>query len=542
MSVAEVEGVEVRGRAPERGEEILTPDALTFVAALHREFDATRRELLARREERQSELDGGDTLDFLEETRGVREGDWTIAPEPDALQDRRVEITGPTDRKMVINALNSGATGFMADFEDSNSPTWSNLVGGQVNLADAVRRTIEFTSPEGKEYRLEGEPATLLVRPRGWHLPERHLLVDGEPIAGALMDFGLYLFHNARELLERGAGPYLYLPKLESHLEARLWNDVFCAAQDALGLDRGTVKATVLIETLPAAFEMDEILYELREHSAGLNAGRWDYIFSTIKRFRTRPEFALPDRTAVKMTVPFLRAYTELLVKTCHRRGAHAMGGMAAVIPSRTDEEANERAFAAVREDKHREAADGFDGTWVAHPDSVAVAMEEFDKVLAGEPNQVSRRRDDVQVGADDLLSVAATPGEITEAGLRSNVNVGIQYLSAWLRGNGAAGIYGLMEDAATAEISRSQVWQWIRHRAQLADGRPVTPELVRDLATDELERIRKEIGDDEWFEREGRPRQSRELFERVALSGDEEFVEFLTLPAYELLDTDDGP
>ena len=537
MAVAEVQGVEVRGKAGERFDEVLTPDALALVAALHRQFDATRRELLARREERQRELDAGGTLDFLEETRETREGDWTIAPEPDALQDRRVEITGPTDRKMVINALNSGASGFMADFEDSNSPTWSNMVGGQVSLIDAVRRTIEFTSPEGKDYRLEDEPATLLVRPRGWHLPERHLLVDGEPVAGALMDAALYVFHNARELLERGAGPYFYLPKLESHLEARLWNEVFCAVQDALGLDRGTIKATVLIETLPAAFEMDEILYELREHSAGLNAGRWDYIFSTIKRFRTRPEFVLPDRADVKMTVPYMRAYTELLVKTCHRRGAHAMGGMAAVIPSRTDEEANERAFAAVRDDKRREAEDGFDGTWVAHPDSVPVAMDEFDSVLGKRPNQVSRQRDDVDVGAADLLNVEATPGEITEAGLRSNVNVGIQYISAWLRGNGAAGIYGLMEDAATAEISRSQVWQWIRHDAQLEDGRPVTAELVRELATDELEKIRKEIGDDEWFEKEGRPRQSRELFERVALSGADEFVEFLTLPAYEVLE-----
>ncbi len=537
MPQGEVEGVELRGPVEGRFGEILTRDALELLAGLHREFDGTRRELLRRREERQRELDGGGTLDFLESTAEVREGDWTIAPAPDALLDRRVEITGPTDRKMVINALNSGATGFMADFEDSNSPTWSNLVGGQVNLADAVRGTIDFTSPEGKEYRLADEPTTLLVRPRGWHLPERHLLVDGEPVAGALMDFGLYVFHNARELLERGAGPYLYLPKLESHLEARLWNDVFCAAQDRLGLDRGTIKATVLIETLPAAFEMHEILHELRHHSAGLNAGRWDYIFSTIKRFRTRPEFVLPDRAAVKMTVPFMRAYTELLVKTCHHRGAHAMGGMAAVIPSRTDEEANERAFAAVREDKRREATDGFDGTWVAHPDSVAVARQEFDSVLAREPNQVARTREDVEVGAADLLNVEATPGEITEAGLRSNVNVGIQYLSSWLRGNGAAGIYGLMEDAATAEISRSQVWQWIRHDAQLADGRSVTPELVRDLATAELERIGEEIGDDEWFEAEGRPRQSRELFERVALSGPDEFVEFLTLPAYEVLD-----
>jgi malate synthase len=530
----QVHGVEIKGPLGERFDEILTTDALEFVARLHRESDATRRELLAARMQRQEELDAGGTLDFRPDTEDVREGDWTIAPEPAALQNRRVEITGPTSRKMVINALNSGASGFMADFEDSNSPTWTNMIGGQVNLADAIRGTIEHEE-NGKHYTLDDTVATLLVRPRGWHLVERHLLVDGEPVAGGLVDFGLYVFHNARELLERGAGPYFYLPKMESHREARLWNDVFDVAEDHLGLQRGTIKATVLIETLPAAFEMDEILYELREHSAGLNAGRWDYIFSAIKRFHTRPEFVTPDRGLVTMTVPFMRAYTELLVKTCHRRGAHAMGGMAAQIPSRTDEQANEKAFAALREDKRREASDGFDGTWVAHPDSVAAAMEEFDQVLGDRPHQVDRRRDDVEVTAQQLLDVAATEGAITEAGLRSNINVAIQYISSWLRGNGAAAIHGMMEDAATAEIARGQVWQWVRHGAKLDDGRPITAELVRELETAELESIREEIDDDEWFQNEGRPELSREIFEEVALA--EKFVEFLTLPASERLE-----
>ena len=529
----QVQGVQITGPRGERFDEILTADALEFLARLHRAFDATRRELLAARLERQTELDDGGTLDFLPDTSHVREGDWQIAPEPAALQNRRVEITGPTSRKMVINALNSGASGFMADFEDSNSPTWANMIGGQVNLADAIRGTIEHEE-NGKHYTLGESVATLLVRPRGWHLEERHLLVEGEPVAGGLVDFGLYVFHNARELLERGAGPYFYLPKMESHREARLWNDVFDLAEDELGLERGTIKATVLIETLPAAFEMDEILYELREHSAGLNAGRWDYIFSAIKRFRTRPEFVTPNRKQVTMTVPFMRAYTELLVKTCHRRGAHAMGGMAAQIPSRTDEEANETAFAALREDKRREAADGFDGTWVAHPDSVAAAMQEFDEVLGDRPHQVDRRRDDVEVSAEQLLDVPATEGDITEEGLRDNVNVGIQYISSWLRGNGAAAIHGMMEDAATAEIARAQVWQWVRHGAELDDGRPITAELVRELETSELEKIRQEIDDDEWFEKEGRPDLSREIFEEVALA--DEFVEFLTLPAGERL------
>ncbi|HEV2060466.1 MAG TPA: malate synthase A [Solirubrobacteraceae bacterium] len=526
--------IEIKGRQGERFDEILTSDALRFVARLHREFDRTRRELLATRMERQQELDAGGTLDFLPGTSAVRDREWTIAPEPEALQNRRVEITGPTSRKMVINALNSGACGFMADFEDSNSPTWRNMIGGQVNLVDAVRGTIEHEE-DAKQYKLDEEVATLLVRPRGWHLVERHLVVDGEPVAGALVDFGLYLFHNARELLERGAGPYFYLPKIESHREARLWNDVFNLAEDQIGLGRGTVKATVLIETLPAAFEMDEILYELRDHSAGLNAGRWDYIFSAIKRFRTRPEFVTPDRKKVTMTVPFMRAYTELLVKTCHRRGAHAMGGMAAQIPSRSDEQANERAFAALREDKRREASDGFDGTWVAHPDSVAAAMQEFDKVLADKPHQVDRRRDDVEVSAEQLLDVPATEGDITEEGLRSNVNVAIQYISSWLRGTGAAAIYGMMEDAATAEIARAQVWQWVRHAAELQDGRTITAELVHAVETSELEKIRAEVGDDEWFENEGRPGLSREIFEEVALA--DEFVEFLTLPASERLE-----
>jgi malate synthase len=521
--------VEITGPGAPRYDEVLTEGALELVTRLHDELDGTRRYLLRRREERQAELDAGGTLELV-----IPPEDYIVAPVPDAIQDRRVEITGPASRKMVINALNSGARAFMADFEDANSPYWANMAGGQVNLADAIRRTIEHHE-DGRHYELGEETAALLVRPRGLHLPERHLLLDGEPVAGAFVDFGLYMHRNAEELLRRGAGPFFYIPKLESHLEARLWRDAFVIAEDALGLDRGTVKATVLIETIPAAFEMDAILYELRDHSAGLNAGRWDYIFSTIKRFRARPDFVLPDRSAVTMTVPFMRSYTELLVKTCHRRGAHAIGGMAAVIPSRSDEEANRRAFEAVRADKEREAGDGFDGTWVAHPDSVPVATAAFDAVLGDRPNQLDRQRDDVEVHPDDLLAVPLTPGEVTESGVRANVNVGIQYISSWLRGNGAAGIYGLMEDAATAEISRAQVWQWIRHGATLADGRAVTADFVRDLALDELDRIRGEIGDDEWFETQGRPDLSRSLFERVALSG-ERFVEFLTLPAYEEL------
>jgi malate synthase len=506
---------------PETATRVLTDEALAFVDDLEARFGARRKELLARRAERRR----AGRLDFLDETREIREGDWTVAPPAPGLEDRRVEITGPVDRKMIINALNSGAKGFMADFEDSLSPTWSNVVDGQANLIDAIEGTIEF----GDDYRLGDETATLLVRPRGWHLHEKH----HGGMSASLFDAGLFLFHNGRRLVDKGVGPYFYLPKLESHLEARLWNDVFVHAEETLGLDRGAIRATVLIETLPAAFEMEEILYELREHSAGLNAGRWDYIFSAIK---WNPDVVLPQRNDVKMTVPFMRAYTELLVKTCHRRGAHAMGGMAALIPSRKDPEANEKAVAGVQADKEREAGDGFDGTWVAHPDLVPTAMDAFDAVLGDRPNQRDKQRPDVDVGRDELLDLAATPGSITEEGLRNDVNVGIQYISSWLRGNGAAAIYGLMEDAATAEIARSQVWQWIRHGVELEDGRAVTPELVRELETSELEKIRAEIGDDEWFEREGRPQESRELFESVALTGDD-FVEFLTLPAYERLD-----
>ena len=477
--------VDIRAPVEGRHGEVLTDDAIAFLAGLHRAFDARRRDLLARRAERQARLNMGGTLDFLSDTREIREGDWKVATAPDEMQRRRVEITGPTSAKMVINALNSGADGFMADFG------------------------------------------------RGWHLDEKHLSMDGRSMSGSLVDAGLYLFHNARRLLDHGSGPYFYVPKLEGHLEARLWNDVFRHAEDELGLDRGTVNVTVLVETIPAVFEMHEILYELRERPAALNAGRWDYIFSMIKSFRERPEFVLPDRGKVTMTVPFMRAYTELLVATSHRRGAHAIGGMAAFLPSRTDEEANRRADEKLREDKSREAGDGFDGTWVAHPDFVAPAIEEFDSVLDGRPNQVDRQRDDIEVTAAELLDAASAggPEEITEAGLRSNVNVGIQYISSWLRGNGAAGIYGLMEDAATAEIARAQVWQWVRHQCTLEDGREITRDLVRELETEEVERIREEIGDDEWFKREGRPELSREIFEEVALA--EEFVDFLTLPAY---------
>jgi malate synthase len=517
-------------------EEVLTDEALAFVAGLHREFRAVRTELLAARERRRARLRAGATLDFRPETAAVREADWKVAPVPADMQQRWVEITGPTDRKMTINALNSGADGFMADFEDANAPTWRNMVSGHINLRDAIDRTITYEGSDGRHYELAPDPATLLVRPRGWHLPERHMLVDGEPVSGSLFDFGLHVFHCARRLLEAGSGPYFYLPKLESHLEARLWNDVFEYSQDRLGIARGTIKATVLIETLPAAFEMDEILYELRDHSAGLNAGRWDYIFSAIKCFADRPEMVLPDRLSVTMTVPFMRAYTELLVATCHRRGAHAMGGMAALIPSRRDEEANERALAGVRADKQREVGQGYDGTWVAHPDLVPVAREVFSAGLEGRPNQVGRLRDDVSVGAGDLLALGATWGGrdrvVTEAGLRTNVNVGFQYISFWLGGRGAAAINSLMEDAATAEISRSQIWQWVRHGATLEDGTRVDAELVRRVLDEETAAIRSAVGDETWAA--GHPAETRELFEQVALS--DELAEFLTIPAYDYL------
>ena len=518
------DGIDVTGAVEGRAREVLTEEALSFVAELEREFRERRAELLRTRRERRERIAAGELPDFLPGTRAVREGDWQVAPPPEPLLDRRCEITGPVERKMMINALNSGARVFMADFEDANAPTWANCLDGQVNCRDAVRRTIALESG-GKSYRLDERTAVLLVRPRGWHLHEKHVLVDGTPVSASLFDFGLYLFWNGRELLERGFGPYFYLPKLESHLEARLWNDVFVAGQDRLGLPRGSIRATVLVETILAAFEMEEILYELRDHSAGLNAGRWDYIFSVIKTFRERPEFVLPDRAQVTMTVPFMRAYTELLVATCHRRGAHAIGGMAAFIPSRRDPEVNETALARVREDKVREAGNGFDGTWVAHPDLVPVATAIFDEVLADRPNQVERRRDDVSVAAGDLLAVAATPGDVTEQGLRTNVNVGLLYLESWLRGVGAAAIYNLMEDAATAEISRSQVWQWTRH------GR-FTTEHVRSVVDEELDAIRELVGG-EAFDG-GRFAEARDVFERVALGDD--FVDFLTLPAYELL------
>jgi len=509
------ETIEVLADAGEAGRRVLTQEAVAFVADLQRRFNPRRLELLAARGARQDRIAAGELPDFLEATRAVREDlDWHVAPAPQDLLDRRVEITGPVDRKMVINALNSGARIFMADFEDSNSPTWRNCVEGQANLIDAVGRTISLDTGE-KQYRLRDEIATLLVRPRGWHLPEAHLLIDGEPVSASLFDFGLYLFHCGQRQRNAGSGPYFYLPKLESHLEARLWNEVFLFAQHKLAIPRGTIRATVLIETILAAFEMEEILYELREHSAGLNAGRWDYMFSIIKKFRDRPEFVLPDRPLVTMDVPFMRAYTELLVKTCHRRGAHAIGGMAAFIPSRRDPEVNEVALTNVREDKLREAGDGFDGTWVAHPDLVPVAMAVFDETLGDRPNQVGRQRDDVFVTAEELLNVAATRGEVTEDGIRLNVSVGIQYIASWLNGVGAAAINNLMEDAATAEISRSQIWQWIQHAR-------VTRERVLELEREELEKLGSGY------------ESAAQIFGEVALA--DEFTEFLTLPAYETL------
>jgi malate synthase len=526
------DGVEVTGATSDRYDEILTPTALALVATLHRELDGRRRELLARRAERAAELAAGGTLGFLPETRSVREDDsWQVADPAPGLVDRRVEITGPTDRKMTINALNSGAKVWLADHEDANTPLWENVVGGQLNLLDAITRNIDFTSAEGKSYALrpDDELATIVVRPRGWHLPEKHIRVDGQETSGSLVDFALYLAACGQKQIDRGQGPYFYLPKMESHLEARLWNDAFNLAQDQLGIPRGTIRATVLIETYPAAFEMEEILYELRDHSAGLNAGRWDYMFSVIKSFRTRgKEFLLPDRNSVTMTVPFMRAYTELLVRTCHKRGAHAIGGMAAFIPSK-DPEVNEAAFAKVRDDKTREAGDGFDGSWVAHPGMVEVCREAFTAVLGDRPNQIDKKREDVHVTAEQLLDVASTPGEVTEEGLRNNVSVGIQYLESWLRGSGAVGIFNLMEDAATAEISRSQVWQWLHNDVELAGGRTVTRELVEEIIESEMGAIRERAGDA--FD-SGRWNDARALFTEMALA--DEYPDFLTLPAYE--------
>jgi malate synthase len=552
MAEAHPPVVTLAGPQVERGGEVLTTEALAFVAGLHRAFEARRRELLGKRKEKREQIARTGRLDFLPETAAVREDpDWRVAGAPAALLDRRVEITGPTDRKMTINALNSGAKVWLADFEDASSPTWANAVTGQANLIDAFERRVDFTSPEGKEYALkaDAELATVVVRPRGWHLTERHLLVDGEPVAGALFDFGLYFFHNAKRLLERAArnpedpnsGPYFYLPKMESHLEARLWNDVFVHAQDALGIPQGTVRATVLIETITAAFEMEEILYELRDHMAGLNAGRWDYLFSVIKNFRDAGEqFVLPDRNSVGMTSPFMRAYTKLLVQTCHRRGAHAIGGMAAFIPSRRDPEVNKAALAKVEQDKDREAGDGFDGSWVAHPDLVPVCSASFDAVLGDRPNQKDRpllEGADAVVTADQLLDVASTEGRRTAAGLQNAVAVGLRYIEAWLRGHGAVAIFNLMEDAATAEISRSQIWQWVNNGVVLdtdtgEGGEKVTAELVRRLAGEELAHLREELGDSAY--ENGRWAEARDLFLEVALGAD--FPDFLTLPGYELL------
>ncbi len=526
MTAEHPKGMEIVGAMPAEFASILTPEALDFVAALHREFEATRRQLLERREAFQDSLLAGAMPDFPAETAAVRDAEWTVASIPPDLADRRVEITGPVERRMMINAFNSGASVFMADFEDALSPTWDNMVQGQINLKEAVRRELALTTAEGREYRLKEKIATLLVRPRGWHLTEAHVRVDGEPVSGGLFDFGLFFFHNAAEALARGSGPYFYLPKIEHYLEARLWNDVFNFAQDRLGVPRGSVRATVLVETILAAFCMDEILYELREHSSGLNAGRWDYIFSMIKKFRHRPDFVLPDRVQVTMEVPFMRAYTELLVKTCHRREAHAIGGMAAFIPSRRDPSVNEVAIPNVRHDKERESGDGFDGTWVAHPDLVPVAKEVFDAVLDARPHQIAKKRDEVNVTAQELVDPRVPGGTITEGGIRNNISVALQYLDNWLRGTGAVAIFNLMEDAATAEISRSQLWQWIRTAAETDDGRTVTRELYETLRDSEVEKLG---GLDE-----GRRREARDILDNLVLTDD--FIEFLTLPAYELL------
>jgi malate synthase len=520
--------VEVTGPILPGFEQILTDTALEFVADLHRRFNPRRVDLLAARAERQARLDAGEIPGFLTETADVRNGAWQVASTPDDLQQRWAEITGPVDRKMIINALNSGADVFMADLEDANSPTWTNCVEGQINLYDAVRRQIRLEDPErGRSYELNDKIATLLLRPRGWHLVEKHVLVDGEPISASLFDFGLYVFHNAAERQRRGTSCYFYLPKLENHVEARLWNDVFVYAQEQLGIPRGSFRATVLIETILAALEMEEILYELREHSAGLNAGRWDYIFSAIKKFRNDGSRVLPDRAQVTMTVPFMRAYTELMVHTCHKRGAHAIGGMAAFIPSRRDPQINEQAFARVRADKEREANDGCDGSWVAHPDMVGLVREIFEAKLGDKPNQKDRLREDVEVEAHEITGIHVPGGTVTEAGLRTNVDVSLQYINAWLLGNGAAAIYNLMEDAATAEISRSQIWQWIRHRATLTDGRPVTRALYAQIRDEELSKLggatHQRYGD------------AAEILDKLILT--EDFIEFLTWVAYDYLD-----
>ncbi|MCX5072630.1 malate synthase A [Streptomyces sp. NPDC054949] len=519
-----------------RQDEVLTEAALAFVAELHRRFAPRRAELLARRGERRAEIARTSTLDFLPDTAQVREGDWKVAPAPAALNDRRVEITGPTDRKMTINALNSGAKVWLADFEDASAPTWENVVLGQLNLIDAYERRIDFTDPRtGKAYALKSadELATVVMRPRGWHLQERHLRFEGGPASGSLVDFGLYFFHNAQRLIDLGKGPYFYLPKTESHLEARLWNDIFVFAQDYVGIPQGTVRATVLIETITAAYEMEEILFELKDHAAGLNAGRWDYLFSIVKNFRDGGQkFVLPDRNAVTMTAPFMRAYTELLVRTCHKRGAHAIGGMAAFIPSRKDAEVNKVAFEKVKADKDREAGDGFDGSWVAHPDLVPIAMASFDAVLGDKPNQKDRLREDVSVAAGELIAIDSLDAKPTYEGLRNAVQVGIRYIEAWLRGLGAVGIFGLMEDAATAEISRSQIWQWINAGVVFENGETATADLTRKIATEELAAIRAEVGEEAFTS--GKWQQAHDLLLQVSLDAD--YADFLTLPAYDQL------
>src|ERR1022692_157250 len=527
MATVQEKSIEIT--APVNGpySEFLTPQAIEFIGALARNFEKRRTELLRARVERQKTFDQGALPDFLPETASIRESEWTVAPIPKDMLDRRTEITGPVDRKMVINALNSGANVFMADFEDSNAPTWANVVEGQINLRDAVNGTIRLVSPEGKKYELAEQTATLMVRPRGWHLVEKHVLVDSQPISASLFDFGLFFFHNAWQLLKRGTGPYFYLPKLESHLEARLWNDVFLFTQERLSIPRGTIRATVLIETILATFEMDEILWELRDHSAGLNCGRWDYIFSFIKKFRKRAEFVLPNRSLVTMDRHFLHSYVQLLIKTCHRRGIHAMGGMAAQIPIKSDPVANEQALEKVRQDKLREVRAGHDGTWVAHPGLVPIAKAIFDQHMP-EQNQIFVKREDVNITAKDLLEVPT--GEISEAGLRLNINVGLQYLESWLRGNGCVPIYNLMEDAATAEISRAQVWQWVRHHAKLSDGRPITKELVSTTMKEELEKLKAMLGESRF--NSGKFDLAAQLYEQMMTSP--QFDEFLTLKAYQ--------
>jgi len=522
--------IEVRGPVTAEQTRILSPEALAFLLELSRNFEPQRRELLQKRIQRQIEIDGGKLPDFLPETKKIRESAWTVAPIPQDLLNRKVEITGPVDRKMIINALNSGANVFMADFEDSHCPTWNNTLEGQINLRDAVRRTITFTNPEGKHYALKEKIATLVVRPRGWHLHEKHLLADGSPISASLFDFGLSFFHNAKTLIEKGTGPYFYLPKMESHLEARLWNDVFIFSQKKLGVPHGTIRATVLIETILAAFEMNEILYELKDHSAGLNCGRWDYIFSFIKKFNNKPGFILPDRASVTMDKPFLKSYVDLLIQTCHKRGIHAMGGMAAQIPIPSDPAKNQAALEKVRQDKLREVKAGHDGTWVAHPDLVPVAMEIFSQHLKG-PHQIDKKREDVSVSAAELLAVPA--GEITEQGLRTNINVGILYLEAWLRGVGCVPLYYLMEDAATAEISRTQVWQWVKHKTKMSDSRIVDAELVRQMTESELQKIKASLGEDKY--NMGQFKRASSIF--VDMMTKEVCPDFLTLVAYDYID-----